>query len=229
MMQPRRANEKTTPRAARLQAVVFDLDGTLTDSWPPALAAFRAAVGEFADRPLSDEELMAYAGPAEEAIFQQVVPTRWRECFERYLEGYRARLHPGIAFAGIPRLLERLREARVARAVVSGKTQRALEATLEVAGMTGYFAGVQGGSVEGDRKAELLGAMIERLGCVPSSVAYVGDTVGDTRAARAAGAIAVGVSWAPTARAQDIRAERPDAHCASVAEFEAWCLARIGP
>ena len=42
------------PDAAKIACFVFDLDGTLSNTWPLALAAFRSAIEGFARRSFSD-------------------------------------------------------------------------------------------------------------------------------------------------------------------------------
>src|SRR5262249_19724992 len=42
-----REGPMSLPSPDRLAGVIFDLDGTLTDSWPVALAAFRAALAKY--------------------------------------------------------------------------------------------------------------------------------------------------------------------------------------
>jgi pyrophosphatase PpaX len=54
-------------------------------------------------------------------------------------------------------------------------------------------------------------AATERLGVAPGQAAYVGDSPFDIRAAKAAGAFAVGVGWGGIHSAETLLAEAPDA------------------
>jgi len=67
-------------------------------------------------------------------------------------------------------------------------------------------------------------AFAQAVGVPPSEIAVVGDTVLDLAAARAAGAIAIGVLTGPAPSA--ILAPHADALLASPAEFAAWLDSR---
>ena len=84
----------STERA--LEGVIFDLDGTVTDTLSIAFSAFRAAVAEFTPHQFTDEELMRFFGPTEEGILRRILPHNWELCFERYLDEYTSR-HVGCS------------------------------------------------------------------------------------------------------------------------------------
>ena len=76
-----------------LGGLIFDLDGTLTDTLPVALAAFREAVRVYSDRSYTDEEIVARFGPTEEGMLQRLVPDRWE-----FWQGRRSRLHDRLRY-----------------------------------------------------------------------------------------------------------------------------------
>lgn len=203
--------------------VVFDLDGTLTDTWPPALRAFRAAIEEFADRPFSDEDLRSLAGPAEEGILQALFPENWEVCFQRYLDGFgeEIRRHD-ILFPGTAELLETLDRRGAVMAVVSGKSLAAVEMALAEAGLARFFRDVRGGSAAGDVKADELRAFVVSRSLCPERVAYVGDSAADITAGRAAGVAAIGAAWAPEADAGRLSAAGADQVFQSIGALGAW-------
>jgi len=47
----------------RLDGMIFDLDGTLTDTFPVCFVAFREALQAFTGRSYTDEEIVARFGP----------------------------------------------------------------------------------------------------------------------------------------------------------------------
>lgn len=207
----------------RISGVIFDLDGTLSNTWPPAMAAFRAAIAEFSGRAFSEEELRGYAGPAEDGILQELFPEKWEAAFERYLVSFDQRLKDGqIVFPGVLEALELLRIKGKKMAIVSGKTKKAVEMALHKGRIDGFFDQVRGGWAGGDRKESDLSATIESWGISPSSVAYVGDTQGDVAAARCAGLTAVGVCWAEHAHQRDFDQMAPDYLFSSTQELKDW-------
>lgn len=184
----------------RLSGVIFDLDGTLSNTWPPAIDAFRAAIANHAKRQFSDEELMALAGPSEDGILQKLFPDSWEDCFEKYLTGFSERLEPGkILYPGVYAGLERLKAGGCRLAIVSGKTKPAVDECCRQTNMTGLFDLILGGSAEGDRKVECISDVLGTWSADPRDVVYIGDTSGDIRSALATNTIPIGAAWAETA------------------------------
>jgi len=50
----------------KIKALIFDLDGTLANTLPLCVAAFRKSVEPLLDRAISDEKIIATFGPSEE-------------------------------------------------------------------------------------------------------------------------------------------------------------------
>ncbi len=209
----------------KLAAVIFDLDGTLSNTWPPAIDAFRAAITQFADRSFSDEELKALAGPAEDGILQALFPTHWEACFEQYLFGFEQRLDENdVLFPGISDTLEVLAGNKIPMAIVSGKTPRAVEMVISKTGISEHFHCVRGGSAKGDRKIQDLADTMKQMELDPSSVAYIGDTKGDIIAAKSVGVSPLGASWDPSANELSLHEAGAHRVFSKVNEFKSWCL-----
>lgn len=209
--------------AAQIACFVFDLDGTLSNTWPLALAAFRSAIEGFAGRSFSDRELIALAGPAEEGILQQLFPNHWEACFARYLDSYRRELsHHEILFPGVYDLVKTMKRHGTTLAVNSGKTLAAVEMTLKGAHIYDDFGHVRGGSAAGDRKAENLVDIAEHLGLDRSRIAYVGDSASDMHAARTAGVCAVGAAWAALANPAELMAADAVVVFDGIEAFRSW-------
>lgn len=214
---------------AGLKGVVFDLDGTLSDTWPPALDAFRAAIEGFADRTFSDEELKSFAGPSEDGIMKNVVPDNWEACMDAYISGFKGRLIPGkIVFPGVLEALELLRAKNKRLAIVSGKTKRAVDIACDLGGISSFFDPVIGGHVSGERKADDILQILELWGFEASSIAYVGDTQGDIGAGRAAGAVTIGAAWADYTNSCALAQANPDELFETTEAFCDWVRAQSG-
>jgi pyrophosphatase PpaX len=186
----------------RLDGVIFDLDGTVTDTLPIAFSAFRAAVAQFTPQQFTDEELIKFFGPTEEGILRRILPHDWERCFERYLEEY-AKRHADCSapFPGMMSVLNFLQRQGIPTALVTGKAPRAVAITLEHVHIAHYFDAVETGSPEGGVKPQALRRVIERWRAEAWSVAYVGDAGSDMEAANEIGLVAVGAAWAATADA----------------------------
>ena len=110
-------------------------------------------------------------------------------------------------------------------AIVSGKSLRAVEITLERADITDRFEIVKAGSPEGDVKSKNIRLILDAWGFDPRRVAYVGDAIADINAAHAAGVIAVGAAWSETAKIDDLRGVGADVVFSQVDEFLRWLKA----
>ncbi|WP_235680256.1 HAD family hydrolase [Paenibacillus albicereus] len=123
-------------------------------------------------------------------------------------EGLMQQKRPALALPGVPELLAACRTAGLPAAVVTADETTSAVQHLSWLGLDGYFAEIIG-TDQVDR-GKPYGDMVElacrRLGVDPARVAVVGDTNGDMRMARAAGAgAAIGLAEAAQA------GELPDA------------------
>ncbi|MCD8102073.1 MAG: HAD family hydrolase [Alistipes sp.] len=208
-----------------LKAVIFDLDGTIGNTLPLCVAAFRQAVEPLAGKKLSDEEIVATFGPSEEGTIMQLIPGHYRQGVDDYISHYE-RLHDMCPepFAGIRTIIERLKARGVTVAMVTGKGARSCRITLERYGMDGLFDAVETGSPQGQRKAEGIRAVLDRFGLQPGQAVYVGDAPSDVTASRAAGVQVIAAAWAATADVETLAAMAPDRLFTSVDELESYLL-----
>ena len=57
-----------------IKGVIFDLDGTLADTIPVCISAFRSAFERYSARGWDEEEIEALFGPTEEGSCRRAVP-----------------------------------------------------------------------------------------------------------------------------------------------------------
>ena len=214
----------------RLDGILFDVDGTLADSLPVCLVAFREAIRTFTGRALTDAEIVGRFGPTEEGMIQRLVPERWEPCLEAYLQAYRRALdeYPG-SLPAMASALDRLRQRGLRLGVVTGKGYRSAVLTLERLGLAGYFATVEAGSPSGSIKSACIQRVLVHWGVRPDRVAYVGDTASDMHAARETGVIPLGAAWVGTTDAQALRAAGPHEVFDTVEHFTHWIEAHLEP
>ena len=199
--------------ATRLEAVLFDLDGTLIDSIPLILASFRHAVEAHGLDHVRDADLMDGLGtPLREHMARLA---RDADAVDQLVETYRAYNHAEhdawvVAFEGVAAALDELASAGVPLGIVTSKRVEMARRGLAVAGL-GHDFRVLIGPDEVTRPKphpEPLLLAARHLDLAPERVAYVGDSPHDLAAARAAGMVAVGAGWGPFERAR-LDAERP--------------------
>ncbi|MFT3811884.1 MAG: HAD-IA family hydrolase [Acidovorax sp.] len=180
---------------AHIQAVLFDLDGTLIDSAPDLGAAadkMRVARG-LPSLPLARYRPLAGAGARgmlDAAFGMATDHPDFPALRDEFLNNYEACMtERTYAFEGVPQLLQRIVHHRLPWGVVTNKVARFAEPLTR--GMD-LFATV-GAVVSGDttphakpHPAPLLEAAA-RLGVAPSACIYVGDDERDIQAGHAAG------------------------------------------
>src|SRR5205823_13072201 len=198
----------------RFGTVLFDLDGTVVDSGAIILASMRHATREVLGRDYSDQELLqTVGGPGLEAQMHALAPDQ----IDRLVDVYRAHnepLHDDLeACAGMEDVLVRLREEGRRLGLVTAKRRSTVELAFARVPLGHLFETVVGGDETDLHKPDpeplLLGA--ERLDADPAETAYVGDSPFDVRAAKAAGMVAVAVTWGRIHDRSKLEREEPDA------------------
>ncbi|MBQ4280058.1 MAG: HAD family hydrolase [Rikenellaceae bacterium] len=201
-----------------IKLVGFDLDGTIGDTIPMCIEAFREAVAPYAGHALADEEIVQTFGLNEEGMVRRVAGERWEEALEDFYEVYE-RMHDRCPrpFDGMAELIEELKRHGIAVALVTGKGERSCGITLRRFGMASCFGRIETGSPERNRKAEALADLMAHYGIGPDEMVYVGDALSDITACREAGVRCLSAAWAvPPDIAERQEAENPGAVFPSV-------------
>lgn len=212
-----------------IKAVIFDLDGTLANTLPLCIEAFRRSVEPLAGRSISDEEIIATFGPSEEGTIMMLVPDHYDKGIAGYLHHYETMHHLcSNAFEGIPELLAALQAKQVRMAMVTGKGKHSTAISLQQFGLADYFELIETGSPAGPRKAEGIQMVLEAWpGIEKEEVIYVGDAPSDISASRQAGIAVIAAAWAETAEPEKLVPLQPDGMFYSVEEFALWLQQRI--
>ena len=212
--------------APRIAGAIFDLDGTIADTFAICFATFRNALACVQGPSMTDAEIQALFGPSEDGMFERVVPARWEAAFAAYLGEYERHLPLCAVFPGVASALASLRERETPTALVTGKSRPTALMSLKQFGLDGVFDPVETGSPSGVVKAAAITRVVAAWGVPAAEVIYVGDAVSDVRAAHEAGVLPIAAAWAPTAVAAELQALRPHALFTDAADFHAWLVSR---
>jgi len=106
----------------KIKAMIFDLDGTIGDTVPLCIDAFRKSINPFMKRGISDEEIIATFGPSEEGTIKALIPEHYEEGIEQYLYYYK-KLHKKCPkpFDGIVEVISDLKKKGILVSMVTGK------------------------------------------------------------------------------------------------------------
>ena len=136
-----------------MKAILFDLDGTIGNTLPLCIAAFREAIEPLAKRQLTDEEIIATFGPSEEGTIALLLPDKQTEGLSQYLSRYEG-LHGRwpAPFDGIVEILSYLKAKQIVVGLVTGKGEQSTRVTLSNYGLDEYFDVIKTGAASGSGK-----------------------------------------------------------------------------
>lgn len=185
-------------------AILWDLDGTISDSAPGIVAALRKTFDVFRMPIPDDETLLSYVGPPiidsfkhqhlDDAIEIQHALETYREIHEE------SGLIDSPAFAGIPELIRDAHRAGIPQSTATSKPESAATVVLEHYDLLGEFDEVTGATDDESRskKQDVVEEALRRLearGVDLSNVIMIGDRFYDVHGSAAHGVPCIYVTW----------------------------------
>ena len=184
------------------EAVLLDLDGTLTDPREGITRCIAHALERMGLEPPPSEELTFAIGPPLRASLARLMGTDSREAVELALAHYRERfvdvgLYENSPYEGIDRALATLREAGHRLFVATSKPRVYAERIVGHFELHAHFEAVLGCELDGTRedKRELIAYLVSLHSLEPARTVMVGDRGVDMTAARFHGVRALGALW----------------------------------
>jgi 2-phosphoglycolate phosphatase len=202
----------SSERRKPVRAIIFDLDGTLADTFPMIVAAWNHAVSPHTGKTYSDAEVISRFGIPDPQMIRRELPGEAGDRAVEVYHEYYARNHGGVKlFDGIESMLAELRRRRTPLGVMTGKGRRTADITLRELGLADTFGAVVTGDDVARQKPEPDGPLeaARRLGVEPAACAFVGDSPADVGAGKAAGMLMVAAGW-HSVYADEIRKMGPD-------------------
>lgn len=208
--------------------LLFDLDGTLTDSSPGIVRSVNHALGALG-RPAVDEEyIRRLIGAPLARIFEHVLGPLDHTTRDRAVAAYRERfndvgLYENSVYPGIPDALAALAAAGARLEVVTAKPVASARRVLDHFGLAGHFEVVRGSDPRAHEfdKADLVAAALAAWPAGAARAVMIGDRVDDVSAGQACGTLTVGVTWGYGAP-DELAGARPDYVAPSVPDLADW-------
>lgn len=185
----------TADRPLRYRLVVFDLDGTLADSFPFFVACQKRLAARHGFRPIVDHEVATLRGWTPRQLMRHTGLPAWK--LPRVAKDFRRMMEADVGavacFPGIHEALRRLHGTGVQLALVSSNSSVNCRRVLGPASWSLLSHAECGAALFG--KARCLRRLLRRAGVTPGEAIHVGDQATDAQAARAVGMAFGAVSW----------------------------------
>lgn len=183
--------------SAPYDAVLLDLDGTLSESGPAIVGAVSLALEHLGRDPLDEQALRAFVGPPLEVSFAGLPgfdDALVAEAVRMYRQHYDL-LGPPL-YPGVEDAVQQLRDAGLKVSLATSKPEPLALEIITDKGLLHLFDAVCGAGPDSERttKAQVVAKALDRLGR-PQRPVMVGDRFHDVEGAAAHGVPCVGALW----------------------------------
>jgi phosphoglycolate phosphatase len=182
--------------------VLFDLDGTLTDSRHGIVACLVHALRTLGQPVPAEKVLEGLIGPPLGATFRELLGPRADSAVGAAIAAYRERyssvgMFESLVYEGIPDVLASLSSRGARLFVATSKPRVFAERILEHFDLARYFSAVHGSELDGrlSEKGDLVAHVLATSGLSASETLMVGDRRHDIVGALRNNVVPVGVLW----------------------------------
>lgn len=187
------------------RAVIFDLDGTLSDSIASIKYCADKALEAFGMGPFTEQQYKYFVGDGAANLVRRALTAAgdtelkyFQEVFPLYRKIFRENcMYKVVPYEGIPELLKGLKERGIKIAVLSNKPHAETVNVIETLFGKGCFDSIQGQKENIAIKPSPEGVflILEELGLMAEEILYLGDTATDMKTGKNAGAFTLGALW----------------------------------
>ena len=188
--------------------ILFDLDGTLTDSGLGITKAVQYALGQMGCEVPERESLFCFIGPPLHRSFQKhyrmdeamsVEAVRQFRVYYNQMGG----ILENEVYAGVRELLRDLKQAGKRLMIATSKPQAAAELVMHHFGLDEYVPEIIGGTDDTrNTKGKVIAYALREFGVDPKAAIMVGDREQDILGAAENGIPAIGITWGYGDRAE---------------------------
>lgn len=187
------------------KAVIFDLDGTLSDSIASIKYCADKALEAFDMGPFTEQQYKYFVGDGAANLIRRALSAagdtkhkHFQEVFPLYREIFRDNcMYKVEPYQGIPELIQGLKERGIKIAVLSNKPHMETVNVIETLFGKGCFDSIRGQQENIAIKPSPEGVflILEELGIAVEEILYLGDTATDMKTGKSAGAFTLGARW----------------------------------
>lgn len=193
--------------------IIFDLDGTLTDTLQDLANSTNYALRQMGWRERSLDEIRRFVGNGVRRLIERAVPANvtnddFERCFALFQQHYLVHCQDTTGlYPGIEKMLQDVRRKGYRTAIVSNKLQAGVDELFET-----FFRDVVDVAI-GEREGisrkpapDMVQLALGELGATTTDTIYVGDSEVDVETARNSGLQCVSVLWGFRDKAQLVEA-----------------------
>jgi phosphoglycolate phosphatase len=185
-----------------VKSVLFDLDGTLTDSRDGIVKCIQFALSRSGVVVPPTETISSYIGVPLRGLFRDLMGNPSPDAVEAAVRLYRERfdstgIYENKVYPGAVELLERIRDRGWLAYVVTSKAETVSRRVVEHFSLGRFFAAVHGSDMDGARaeKSELIEYVLKTESIATADAVMIGDRCHDIKGALANGLPSIGVSY----------------------------------
>lgn len=186
----------------KIHTILFDLDGTLTDSGEGIMNAVRYTLERY-EKEATEEELRSFIGPPLQTQFEQFLKVSEEEgkrAVSIYREYYTKRgIYENKVYPGIPDVLKQLKQAGFRLCIATSKPEKFAVQIAEHFNFAQYFDRIGGALMDGNRtkKREVIEYVLteKQIGDQREGILMVGDRKHDICGAKQTGLRSMGVLY----------------------------------
>lgn len=195
------------------QTILFDLDGTLTESGIGIVNSVVYALQKYGLEVPNRTELKRFIGPPLDKSFEMYCgfdSEKAKEAVEYYREYYREKgIFENTPYKGVEKMLKMLKDNKRTLIVATSKPEQFAKEILDYFKLSEYFDCIAGSNMDGTRteKQEVIRyALTKAGGGGTASAIMVGDREHDIIGARAVGMDSLGVLYGYGSREELVKA-----------------------
>jgi phosphoglycolate phosphatase len=192
-----------------VEALIFDLDGTLVDTAPDLWAATNHVMKTLKRRPVTMEEVRSFVGHGAKALIARgceatgdpVDARAIESLYQEFVIYYAANIaEASKPYPGLMAFLDRCRASGLVMGVCTNKLESLSVRLVHAMGLSPYFGAIVGPDTIGVAKPDPrpLRETLQRLGKADARVVMFGDSETDIKTAHNAGVPVIAVSFGYT-------------------------------